>query len=225
MMRFFQDMSYQDISRRLNISSENARKRIQHARTIIQDQLNPYLRGTGDPQIERKEGANQVEDTCELPSEHSEFDELKNDLIKPCIAPYRLICVKLRNEMEMEYYVPLKSLPKRVQQKIRTLRKYVQKHPGSWRKKWEFADLLYVAGSWPDAVDYYRQCLEQRLGRRFQDKGWQRWQELGRLAHVLRLGIVPAWNVENWEFEEEKPIFQRVVDGYNDQVRAAQKWL
>ena len=77
------------------------------------------------------------------------------------------------------------------------------------------------------ASNYYRRCLEYRLGKPFQDDIWQRWFELGRLAHILRLGFVIAWNTEeNIEKEvEERPIFRRVVDGYNDQVRAALKWL
>jgi hypothetical protein len=75
------------------------------------------------------------------------------------------------------------------------------------------------------AVDYYRQCLERRLGRRFPDADWQRWEELGRLAHILRLGFVMAWGSQNWEIEEERPIFQRVVAGYSDQIRAGLKWL
>lgn len=75
------------------------------------------------------------------------------------------------------------------------------------------------------ADDYYRQCLEYRLSRHFQDDQWQRWQELGRLAHILRVGWVIAWGVENWEIEEERPIFRRVVDGYSDQIRAGLNWL
>ena len=75
------------------------------------------------------------------------------------------------------------------------------------------------------AIDYYRQCLEKRLDRPFEDQDWQHWQELGRLTHILRLGFVMAWLSENCEMEEERPIFRRIVDGYNDQVRAALKWL
>jgi len=39
MMRFIEDMSYEDISRRLSISPQNARKRIQLARELLRAQL------------------------------------------------------------------------------------------------------------------------------------------------------------------------------------------
>ena len=178
MMRFFQEMPYQDIARQLHITPENARKRIQQARAIIQDQLKPYLKGIGDPSSPMKEDDNQEENTCELPSEHSDVEDLESDTIKPCIAPYRLIRVRLRNGMEMEYYVPLKSMPKRVHQKIRTLRKYVQKHPRSWRKRLKLADFLYITGDWPDAVDNYKKVLK------IQPSFFQVWLQLG---HILQL--------------------------------------
>jgi RNA polymerase sigma-70 factor (ECF subfamily) len=178
-MRFFQEMSYQDIAQKLYISPENVRKRIQQARAIIREKLNPYLSGAGEPLIETKEGKNQDENTCELPSEHSDVEDLESDTIMPCIAPYRLIRVKLRNGMEMEYYVPLKSMPKGVHQKTRTLQKYVQKHPRSWRKRLELADFLYITGAWPDAVTYYRQVLKRQAGF------FKVWLQVGNTFHLM----------------------------------------
>ena len=179
MMRFFQEMPYQDIARQLKITPANARKRIQQARAIIQEQINPYLNGAGDPHFEMKESKGQDENTCELPSEHSDVEDLESDTIKPCIAPYRLIRVKLRNKMEMEYYVPIKNMPKRIHQKIRTLKKYLQKHPRSWRKRLELADFLYVTGDWPEAVDNYRKVLEK------QPSFFQVWLQLGNILHLM----------------------------------------
>jgi len=75
------------------------------------------------------------------------------------------------------------------------------------------------------AINNYRQCLERRLDKRFQDDLWQRWQELGRLTHILRLGFVIAWLSTQAETEEQRTTWKRIVDGYNDPVRAALKWL
>jgi RNA polymerase sigma factor (sigma-70 family) len=44
-LRFYQDMSYQDIANQLAISTVNARKRIQQARESLQKQLHQYLAG------------------------------------------------------------------------------------------------------------------------------------------------------------------------------------
>ncbi len=135
-MRFFEEMSFQDIGRKLNISSENARKRIQHARTIIKE---PFI---SLPEWNRRfvagheKDENQDRSTCEFPSGHSDIADLKSDTIKPCIAPYRLIRAQMRSGMEIELYVLLKTMPERIHQKIRTLQKYVEKHPARGKKDW-----------------------------------------------------------------------------------------
>ena len=179
MMRFFQEMPYQDIARQLKITPATARKRIQQARAIIQDHLDPYLRGTGDPISPSKEEDNPDENTCELPSDKSDIEDLENDTIKPCIAPYRLIRATLRSEMEMQYYIPIKNMPKRIHQKIRTLKKYVRKHPRSWKKRLKLADFLYITGDWPDAVDNYRLVLDKK------PSFFQVWLQLGNILHLM----------------------------------------
>lgn len=47
-LRYYQAMSYQDIAQKLALSSDNARKRVQKARAILQQQLNPYFSGLDD---------------------------------------------------------------------------------------------------------------------------------------------------------------------------------
>lgn len=47
-LRYYQEMSYSDIAQQLAISNDNARKRVQQARTILQKQLNKYFSGLDD---------------------------------------------------------------------------------------------------------------------------------------------------------------------------------
>jgi hypothetical protein len=47
-LRYYQGMSYQDIAQQLALSSDSARKRVQKARTVLQQQLNPYFSGLDD---------------------------------------------------------------------------------------------------------------------------------------------------------------------------------
>ncbi|GAB4204458.1 MAG: hypothetical protein Fur006_59630 [Coleofasciculaceae cyanobacterium] len=42
-LRYYQGMSYQDIAQELTLSSDSARKRVQKARTVLQQQLNSYF--------------------------------------------------------------------------------------------------------------------------------------------------------------------------------------
>ena len=54
-------------------------------------------------------------------------------------------------------YIALQQQPKRQEQRLQTLSKYVQKHSSGWKKRLELADLLYETGQWLEAVpEYYR---------------------------------------------------------------------
>ena len=53
-LRYEQEMSYQDIAQQLALSNNNVRKRIQQAREILQKQLNKYLSGVGGSVLESK---------------------------------------------------------------------------------------------------------------------------------------------------------------------------
>lgn len=44
-LRYYQEMSYSDIAQQLAISNDNARKRVQQARTILKKKLNKYFSG------------------------------------------------------------------------------------------------------------------------------------------------------------------------------------
>ena len=91
---------------------------------------------------------------------------------------------------------------------------------------WFLDKVVYRSEVPPDAaISHYRRCLERRLGVAFQDEAWQRWQTLGRLAHILRLGFVIAWLTTQAKTEDERTNWKRIVDGYNDPVRAGLKWL
>jgi len=56
----------------------------------------------------------------------------------------------------------LESKPARQEQKLITLRKYVQKYPQGWKKRLELANLLYQMGNWQQAVAEYHQTIEQQ---------------------------------------------------------------
>jgi hypothetical protein len=91
---------------------------------------------------------------------------------------------------------------------------------------WFLDKVVYRSEVPPDAaISHYRQCLARRLGQAFQDETWQRWQALGRLAHILRLGFVIAWLSTQAQTEEERTSWKRIVDGYNDPIRSALKRL
>ncbi len=59
--------------------------------------------------------------------------------------------------LDLNAYIVLKQKPKRQEQKLKTLHKYIQKYSSGWKKRLELADLLYETGRWSEAVpEYYR---------------------------------------------------------------------
>ena len=64
-LRFLQEISYRDIAHQLLISEDNARKRVQQARSILRKQLKQYLSGLSKKSILTTESPSQT-----LPEEH-----------------------------------------------------------------------------------------------------------------------------------------------------------
>ncbi len=54
------------------------------------------------------------------------------------------------------------SKPIRQEQKLETLRRYIEKHPSGWKKRLEAAMLLFQAGRWEEAAAEYRAVILQR---------------------------------------------------------------
>ncbi|MBD2602941.1 tetratricopeptide repeat protein [Scytonema hofmannii FACHB-248] len=62
----------------------------------------------------------------------------------------------------MNAHLVLEEKPARLEQKLITLSKYVDKYPQGWKKRLELADLLYEMGNWQQAVAEYRQVIERQ---------------------------------------------------------------
>ena len=75
------------------------------------------------------------------------------------------------------------------------------------------------------ATDYYRQSLARRLGEHFDPGSWLPLLELGLLVNILRMASVKAWFAVNNPNEAHKALDRVTIGNYNEQVRAAVKWL
>lgn len=64
--------------------------------------------------------------------------------------------------VELNVHLILDEKPTRLEQKLKTLSKYVQQYPQGWKKRLELADLLYSMGIWQQAVDEYRLVIERQ---------------------------------------------------------------
>lgn len=75
------------------------------------------------------------------------------------------------------------------------------------------------------AIDYYRQCLARYLGAHFKAESWQPLVELGMLVNILRFATLKAWSATMNRNEAWRALDRASVSRYNEQVRAAVKWL
>ncbi|NEO84002.1 MAG: tetratricopeptide repeat protein [Spirulina sp. SIO3F2] len=66
----------------------------------------------------------------------------------------------IKKELNLEFVCFLNST--RATQKIKTLQKYIQKHPTGWKKHLELGELLYEQGNWTAAIAAYQQVIERQ---------------------------------------------------------------
>jgi RNA polymerase sigma factor (sigma-70 family) len=180
-LRFEQEMSCREVGERLMLSSENVRKRIQQARAVLRQEMARFLSGIiGEgPSVD----ANGSGSTLRQPSTDAQI-QAKPDLAKKRQEPaFCQVQVTLPSGERSDFYIVLNQKPTRQHLKLRTLRKYLERHPRGWKKRLETAYLLYTMGHWEEAIGHYRYVLRR------QPKLVDAWINM---ANMLRLsGRVP----------------------------------
>jgi RNA polymerase sigma factor (sigma-70 family) len=146
MLRFIHQLSYIDISAQLSLSTENIRKRVQQARTILRDRLKKYHSGkrdmTGNDRSRKFDSGK-----TNLRSLSKFEDALQVEEIAYQARTIRMVQVVSPSGTELNFPVQMNHrLSKRHHNRIKTLSKYVSKHSGGWKHRLTLADLLYEAG-------------------------------------------------------------------------------
>ncbi|MDH3602954.1 MAG: sigma-70 family RNA polymerase sigma factor [Candidatus Tectomicrobia bacterium] len=156
-LRFVSEMSHCDIALKLNLCPANVRKRIQHARPLLQAHLQAYFSDARQPDA--------AQPAVTLPSHRDD---------KPCVEPasppeisaqyvaLRLLHIRTANGRDHHLPVALDVLPTRLHQKLATLRAYVERHPTGWKRHLALADLIYLTGDWEAAISTYRHVLKKK---------------------------------------------------------------
>lgn len=92
---------------------------------------------------------------------------------------------------------------------------------------WFFAkhNVLHSSMSFNTATEYYRQRLAEQLGTRFDDAWWQPYLALGQLAHIVRRACFRGWFAVHHPDEALRAVERKKLKSYEEQVRAAVKWL
>lgn len=162
LLHFFLQMDYRDIAFRLGISYENVRKRIQQARECLQQELVPrhpnflhYLKSQCGVENSSKAWLMASRNAAAILEQ--DFREIESRFRASFVL---MIC--LSSGLERSVLVFFKRKPIRIEVKIKTLKAYVERYPGGWKKRIELAELLVAGGIWDQAVEYYCQVLTKR---------------------------------------------------------------
>jgi len=173
-LRVIQERTYPELAERFAISVENARKRIQKARDILQKEIAVYFSG-GKPLIPKKRARDEITHlTASVRPRLEDRGEIKVD-----INATRVLHIPLASGEARAIHLFLSQIPARPETRLNTLCEYIERHPRGWKKRLERADLLYATGCWDEAVEEYREVLK------IQPRSVAVCAQLGNTLHLL----------------------------------------
>ncbi|NEQ95862.1 MAG: tetratricopeptide repeat protein [Cyanothece sp. SIO2G6] len=78
------------------------------------------------------------------------------------ITASTLVPIQHPTGLELTAQLTFEKKPTRLQVRLKTLQKYVEKYPTGWKKRLELADILYSLGQWNQAIEQYRLVVERQ---------------------------------------------------------------
>ena len=160
LLRCVERIPTQEAAARLGVSADTLRKRIQLARKSLRGRLKDGLEGRRGPSRDSRSESRTAPLAPAVPAGKTGAAE-----ILPHTAFSRTTSVLLDCGIRREFTVFLDRRPMREGLKISTLRAYLKRHPRSWRRRLDLADLLYQTGCWSEAVEFWRSILARRPWR------------------------------------------------------------
>jgi RNA polymerase sigma factor (sigma-70 family) len=145
---FLEEYSQKEIAEALGISVDNAAKRVQRARVMLQPRLAELFgmewRGgmAGRQQRRVRAGARAVERA-----------------LTDIVSEYRIVGVTLPSGGEIQLCLRVEREMASREPEIETRRAQLQNKPRAWKQRLELAELCYHSGRWAEAREEYRAAL------------------------------------------------------------------
>lgn len=174
-LRSFQQMSYQEIAVDLRITEENVRKRVQQARQALAQSLVSYHSG----RVPRQEAAPASSERDWLSEAEQARAPEEPEL---ALAGGILQAVQVRlpaGALRPVLLVLERPEELRAAARLPALARYVEAHPGGWKKRLAMADALRALGRWDEAIEQYRRVAHKR------PMLLRVWLRLGQMLHLL----------------------------------------
>lgn len=147
-LRCLRKMSYRNIATALNLTEVNVRKRVQLARKVLRDRCG---------QKEISISADDFGQTDVVESALARRAEVEMP-----VGFVHSTSVSIQGGVELSVCLVVKRRVTHVKLQLNSIRRYIGRHPGGWKRRLELADLLYAIGDWDAAFTEYDGLLEQR---------------------------------------------------------------
>lgn len=154
-LRAYQNMPFQEIAQRLRITPENARKRCQEGKLLLEQRLKrpdeanwrSTRRPDGNERRPRSERSAADQAMCPPPMAEKRWTE-----------PIAAIGAEGQT---LEWPGAFEERPTRLEQKLESTVRYLERHPGGHKMREDHARLLWATGKWEEAVEEGKQALER----------------------------------------------------------------
>lgn len=160
-LRFFHDISYNDIASQLDLSPENVRKRIQQARAVLQDRLGEYRAGLIGSGVWRVDAESFEALFASLFHGEALFADAEGRRRPYRTSTVRMVCVLLPSGVERSFDLVLEKVWTEAGGDETTGR-YAQAHSERWECRLALASLLQESGKWEEAVRELDQLVAER---------------------------------------------------------------
>ncbi len=162
LLRFVFQLPHKEIAEYLNLTNENVRKRIQHARSYLQsemgDEFNPaQLHNVTRPGKRLRNAGYATAIELPLGLLQQNFFE-----INLRFEASRILAIRDASGVEYDVNALLTARPARQSIKARSLQRYVERYPRGWKNRLKLAELLFGMGEWDLAEEEFRQILAKR---------------------------------------------------------------
>ncbi|HHG85930.1 MAG TPA: sigma-70 family RNA polymerase sigma factor [Bacteroidetes bacterium] len=158
MLRAYQNMPFKEIALHLSITPANARKRATQARSLLSQRLR------ADENDVRP--ARSADPSGSAPrGERRAADAIMERPVAPATQAMRYAHttkIQLAQGRVIERILFLSRRPARIEQRLKTLKNYMGRHPSGWTKNKEYADLLCILGRFSEAALHYQDVLQRQ---------------------------------------------------------------
>lgn len=161
LLRFFFFESYRDIAGRLSITEENARKRVQEARSALKLQYGEKSNAL----LCSAEGVKISQDSLVIKTirqaAHSILETVESELELCCKTAWAVNIMHITGT-DREILVVLPLIPGWNKKGFTSILKYISRHPRGWKRHLELAQMLYAMGMWDMAEKEFHHILNKR---------------------------------------------------------------